>query len=333
MKTPAVTMFRSKENLHASILWLAIGGLTVFVVPFLKWLYVQDIPNLQFLLLIFSFPHFMQTYFLFYRKQELWMQHKLVSIVAPILIIAVIASTRGHRTPELILLQAAMILFFWHISRQAFGVAWHFVKNEYRSKNLRTLVLATPLLFAVAGWLHFNANANQVYVFKSWIDPLNLPNIYYQILQLVAWFVLSVLVVVLFLRSRRNGNIDARGFVFSVTPLFALAAWLHPLSLIGAYGLIPVFHGIQYLGFAVVTLEMGAIIASVSLVICGLVGWGVFQVLPGLFIGSEANAAWIVSGIYIFLNVHHFFIDSVIWKGSKKPLMTFGSKREPQQSK
>lgn len=316
-------MWRSKENWQSLALWLSIGGLTALAVPFLRWLNLPEVPNLQVLLLIFSFPHFMQTYFLFYRKKELWLQHKLVAIYAPIALIVIIALLKGQRESELILLHSAMVLFFWHISRQAFGVAWYFVKPEFRSKELRYLVLGTALIFAVSGWLHLNSNPNSVYVFKSYLDTLKISDIYYQIVQLLAWFVLAGTVFMLFLRQRRGSTLDSRGFLFSITPLFALAAWVHPLSLIGAFGLIPVFHGIQYLGFAVMSLEMTALLASVSLVICGIVGWGVFMLLPTLIIDSGIDAAWLVSGIYVFLNIHHFFIDSVIWKSKKMSALKF----------
>lgn len=113
-----------------------------------------------------------------------------------------------------------------------------------------------------------------------------------------------------------------------VTTWLALYIWWVPLTQLPEYYIlmVPFFHSLQYLPFAL-RLESAKIKknrwfylqSSIRLLILVAVGFGIFDLIPSLLDSSlqteSHQTAWFFSTSFIiFINIHHFFIDSVVWK-------------------
>lgn len=114
---------------------------------------------------------------------------------------------------------------------------------------------------------------------------------------------------------------------FLVSWLSFLVWWIPAKALPEFYVLaVPFFHSLQYLAFAAKLEDTRAhgsrfpkprIVALVLLTLCA--GIAAFEVVPSALdqafsTATEQSALFFVSAAGVFINIHHFFIDSVVWK-------------------
>ncbi len=117
-----------------------------------------------------------------------------------------------------------------------------------------------------------------------------------------------------------------------LVPWIAFYVWWVPVGDLPEYYLllVPFFHSLQYLPFAL-RLENEKIVknkflnlqASVRILILLLVGFLSFELIPSILdksLGTDVNqTAWFFATVIaVFINIHHFFIDSVVWKFKNK---------------
>jgi hypothetical protein len=117
-------------------------------------------------------------------------------------------------------------------------------------------------------------------------------------------------------------------------PLVAMFAWWVPAAYNPTfYVLIPLFHSLQYLPFAA-KVERGRtavrypehrsrrrrlIIVAATIAV---VGWFAFEVGPNLADSASGSSrrvglAFFAAMIPVFINIHHYFIDHVIWRAGE----------------
>jgi len=112
----------------------------------------------------------------------------------------------------------------------------------------------------------------------------------------------------------------------------ALHFWWLPILRQPEYNMlvVPFFHSLQYLPFAYrlekSTMKPGNwyhVRATVRVMLILLAGFVAFEGLPSfLDVTIAPNAIslpWFFVGCFsVFINIHHFFIDSVVWKFNQK---------------
>jgi hypothetical protein len=113
-----------------------------------------------------------------------------------------------------------------------------------------------------------------------------------------------------------------------VVPWVAFHVWWIPLIRQAEFYLlaVPFFHSLQYLPFAY-RLETGTLArdglraTKISLGVAARIalGFAAFELVPNtldgwLAPGAEMKHWFFVLAFAVFLNVHHFFIDSVVWR-------------------
>ena len=88
----------------------------------------------------------------------------------------------------------------------------------------------------------------------------------------------------------------------------------------------PLFHAVQYLPFVYRVEESrrraagagpAALVAVVAAVL--LAGWLAFELVPGTFdalldTSAALGFSFFVIAAMLFINIHHYFIDNVIWR-------------------
>ncbi len=293
-------------------------------------------------------PHFSVTYLLFYRdfrrrafgstfSSVQRLRYLAAGVLAPLLLAgwAIVGlSTRSAPTLGL-LIQLMFFLVGWHYVKQGFGVM--VVLSARRGIRFSAKERGVILFHCYAGWAYAWANpydpghlAEQkgvVYrtvAHATWLEPLAL---------VVVSLSTLALIVVLAQKVRREGPLPL------LTPLTALLcsvwAWLvfssiDPLVIY----VVPALHGLQYLYF--VRLMKGnrakerqgppwfeAPVATRLLLLAFsaiALGWLLFRGLPpaldDLFAlhGPHLGATPFFAAIYALVNLHHYFMDSVIWR-------------------
>jgi len=298
-------------------------------------------------------PHFAVTYCLFYRAfaarafggasgAPLRARYVLAGIAVPLglAVWAVAALATKSATSLGLLVQLMFLLVGWHYVKQGFGVM--IVLAARRGVRFARGERIALLAHAFAGWAYAWASPadpgteveEKGVVFTTVLHPVWLERTTHAVFLATA----CALVVVLARKWRREGWLPV------VTPLTALLCSIWSWSIYSSIDplvvyAIPALHSVQYLYF-VWLLRRGegreregppwfepaaasrlAMLAASAL---GL-GWILFHGAPSLLddvlVPRRLPAAQAALGptpyfaaLYTFVNIHHFVMDSVIWR-------------------
>jgi hypothetical protein len=294
-------------------------------------------------------PHFTVTYLLFYKNARQrafgseWsptqrLRYVLAGLVVPLglLLWAGVALASGSASLLGLMIQLMFLLVGWHYVKQGFGVLS--VLSARRGVRFDALERRVILAHCFAGWAYAWASPadpgklvqeNGV-VFGTIAHPLWLEAV------TQAAFLLSALLVsgVLLRKWRRERRLPPLG------PLVALliSVWLwmvySSLDPLMVY-VIPALHSIQYLYFVWLLrrnearesegpprfgrpapLQVGLL--ALSAVALGLLAMRGFPALLDAAFGGVEEVGLgptpYFAAIYTFINIHHYFMDSVIWR-------------------
>jgi hypothetical protein len=293
----------------------------------------------------------MASYKLAYeRGPRFVMRHGLALVVGPLLVAGVIAwAYRAYLTPhgdsgalvrlgdamraigletplghsatvgkELITLvsSATFLAVGWHYGKQAYGammVYAHYDGYELDGQQ-KALVRWSIHGIWIVSWLQGNFRPTfrtfHVAALALWIGTV----------LAIAWFVI--------VRNRRErGKLPSATFL---VPYIAFVVWWLPALGQNDYVvyLVPFFHGLQYLAFVhkvertrLVTKHprtarlRGAVLALVLVA----TGFAAFELLPSLADTKldtlgRFGAGYFIVTVTLFLNLHHYLIDSVVWR-------------------
>ena len=217
----------------------------------------------------------------------------------------------------------------WHYAKQTYGcmrVMAHFDGYSMSPKEWRLIKLGLfSVWFCSFIWANTGNNTDQLHgIFyasfglPSWMNGLALTMVVFCVLAAVLTFQLI---------HKETGKRPSANML--VAPVAFVLWWLPPFVQMEFYlWIVPFFHSIQYLAF-VYRLEQQRIaetnpqsesfiggLVALSLV---LVGFTVFELAPNALdsiLGTqEALGVWFFfAAAVLFINVHHYFIDNVIWR-------------------
>ena len=276
---------------------------------------------------VINMPHFMASYRLVYRSRETIMKHKWASMYVPAILIAyiLVAVWYAQYSPVLviILISVASAYLAWHYTGQVWGMMASYAyldgtKFEPSERFLVRTGLRILLAWHVAWFL-----------FTQLRDPTMVRP---------AYLLLSGGTVIAF-GLGLTGLVKMRKRTGKMPPARALVAWLaifvwyavmarDPKALFW----IQIAHALQYLAFPI-RVELNrtakapkhspaAVAGHMALYGIALlaVSYLVAQVVPGTAMGIVGDVFGEEPGrvapvlILMFINIHHYFTDGVIWK-------------------
>ena len=274
-----------------------------------------------------NMPHFMASYRLVYRSRESILRHKWASIYVPsiLAVYILVAVWEAQSSPVfvVILVSVSSAYLAWHYTGQVWGMMASYAYLDGRSfeKNERFLI-RTGLRILLAWHVTW-------FLYTQLRDPSPVRPFYVVISAgTVVAFALGLIGLVKM--RRRTGKLP---------PPRALVAWL---SLFVWYAVmardpkaifwIQIAHALQYLAFPIrVELNRTRADSARSAARVGLhmaaygagliaVSYLVAQVVPGRAMDAVANIFGEEPGrvtpvlLLLFINIHHYFTDGVIWK-------------------
>ena len=278
------------------------------------------------LLTLINMPHFMASYRIVYRSREMILRHKWASLYVPALLLAymgfALASTENTRVLVVILVTVASAYLAWHYTGQVWGMMASFAylegaRFDDRERKLIRTGLRILLAWHVAWFLYTQLR-----------DPSRVRALY---------LVISAGSVVAFALGAA-GLLRMRRRIGRLPPARALVAWA---SLFVWYAMmardpralfwVQLAHALQYLAFPI-RVEMNNASQRIP-------GRGRFLVHMGLYAAVLLGLSWAITGyvpatamgvvgdffsedprwaapilILLFINIHHYFTDGVIWK-------------------
>lgn len=359
-KVTAVAAVREDSTF---IVNMALGGFSILFMA-ACWIFIDkgvsvfNISQIAFAAaFIANHPHFASSYMLLYadfRKNILKnIKYFWAAVIVPAVLFSYLlycllaerADLLGHSV------SAMFFLVGWHYVKQIFGVVvvTSALKKYFYSKTERNIILFN--LFSIWGISFFNS--------QTYMGSFDFYGIKYQsfgfdrmwLMASYTGFVLS-LITLIALHVRKyihEGTLPISSAVIAMVSLYAwyLPAFSHPHF---AY-LIPFFHSLQYLVF-VWFFKKNQVKAGLPAhdgvthrrewirQFCGyiaislILGAMFFEFIPKnldkVYKFSEAGLGGnpILVVFLLFINIHHYFIDNVIWKSAnpevKKHLFMHG---------
>jgi hypothetical protein len=296
-------------------------------------------------------PHFAVTYLLFYRdvrarlfSSELPVAQRLryafAGFVAPFALVVWAALSLWVEAGAWLgaMTQLMFALVGWHYVKQSFGMVS--VLSARRGTAYSTSERRALLSHCLAGWIYGWASPYdpgravdekgviyQTLAHPLWLEPLTRA-VFWATLLLVAW--------VLVAKQRREGALPLApltGF-FSAVWLWTVWSGIDPVFMY----LIPALHSVQYLYFVWLLKRNQArahegppsfgrppgVVLGGLLALSLLLGAVLFHLLPSSLddaLVDQRVAAWSELGptpyfaaIFTIVNLHHYFMDFVIWR-------------------
>lgn len=282
--------------------------------------------DVSWLLILFSYPHFLASYFWFYKNQTLREENRFVGKYLPVMIVILLALVYSLKVDFLLqaMLIAAWILLFWHFAKQSYGCSVFLGKQEFPVES-KSLLLYSYLCLAGFGFLNIQRQESQVLLFKSYVRVFKVPEMFSMALLTFAWILFFAFVATFIKQAGSETTSEKlkKTVVISI-PWVANLMWFSWWTVESFFVLIPVFHAIQYAPFILQGLsrlqnESKALVKSIV---------SIFVVSFLFFVGLPfaVNSWWpemaqgLVTSVFIFFNLHHFFIDSVGWKLSQESI-------------
>lgn len=271
-----------------------------------------------------NMPHFMASYRIVYRSREMIMRHKGASIYVPAILLAYIAVTltlAPLTQPLAVLLVAVASAYLaWHYTGQVWGMMASFAYLEgITFTGTERMCIRTGLRILLAWhvvWFAYTTLRD-----ASLVRPL------YLLISGGTLFAFALGAVGLGQMYRRTGKMP---------PARALVAWLAIFVWYAVMARDPraifwiqIAHALQYLAFPIrveinrteaqhpgtVARHMaayGVALLAVSYVMSQVLPASAMSVVANLFGEEPGRAAPVL--ILMFINIHHYFTDGVIWK-------------------
>jgi len=291
----------------------------------------------------FNHPHFAHSYQLFYRgyaakltsprySASLRFGYLLCGLLVPLAMAGFFAWTvlAGDARTLGYAVNGMFFLVGWHYAKQGYGMAMvdAALKKAFFSNTEKKLLLANAFIVWLASWLLGNQWLGQQAQFWGIVYtalPVG-PN-WIPVAQALMWASGAGVLALLAVRYACGKPVAWNGLVAYAAALYPWLLLRDPLLLLW----VPLFHSLQYL--AVVWRYQANVVRGRSASWRGralrlggfmgvglALGWAGFWALPR-WLGAHVPYDQAVFGdslflfiFWIFINVHHYFLDTVMWR-------------------
>lgn len=342
----------NKDSYLDADVWL-MGGISI-VISLAFWLFVDrgaslvTVSQVAFTLaFVCNHPHFLSSYVMLYgdyrdrlfkRPRYLW-----AGVIAPLLLAGGLtyALTRADRGAMAQIITLMYLLVGWHYVKQIFGcvIVTSVQRGIFMTQLERRVLLTNLVLTWFMSWLGSHVRPAKFDFYGISHESLELPPI---LLDLVYAGVAVSLAAVVYTQVARFIRTGQKPSPPGVVAFVSLYVWYVPVAVHPAFGyMIPFFHSLQYLAF-VGRLKNNQVRAQIEplrdqawrrawveraggFALAALVlGALAFQFVPAwldqrhLVGGDGLGWAPMLAGFILFINIHHYFIDNVIWRSDNE---------------
>jgi hypothetical protein len=297
--------------------------------------------------IVINHPHFAATNYRLYHNRDNIMQYPITALVIPWVILAVVIGS--FYSPKFIAPIFYKVFMYWspyHFSGQTLGVTLIYARRagffvgKWERFTLSNVIYSSFLYMTARGDM-ITAATDIVLPAMSDVDQyrLGLPMWVSEII--LVWMILNAIgftyLIVKWCQEQKRLLPP-----IVLLPLVTQLIWFIPGAFVKSFYLfVPMFHSLQYLLIAwslqlKEKMDVEKITPSVGYVVKETARWGVinlvlgsilFWAIPtGLYYIFHNDLGWNFSDVFVLaiigagVQVHHFFVDGVIWKLKKKTI-------------
>jgi hypothetical protein len=220
----------------------------------------------------------------------------------------------------------------WHYSKQTFGCMMVYAKfDSYPLSTLHRNLIRYGLLSTWwVSWLYSHCSEGSFPFYGLTVYRLNLPYVWFQISYVLAGLLFAAIIILFGMRYLSDRRLPSLNFL---VPMVALLTWHVPLfGQPQFFVVIALFHSLQYFPFVAkveATRYRKTGNARGGLRLLGFfgamagVGYLAFYFVPESLDAvskslSYTGLPFFVMAIVLFINIHHYFIDNVLWRFKNK---------------
>jgi hypothetical protein len=325
---------------------LMLGGFSILAIPMVMFWSKINLTWLGNIIwvgaIIINSPHFAASYILFYRRmfggaltQTEKSRYWLTGVYIPLILLAYLAVCMKLKSPELLGLAFTMMVVTvgWHYAKQGFGMLMMDSAKtrsffDPRSRNILLYNTYSAWLLNFLATCHFSDR-----IFKEYFGipvrllPVQLPLV---LAALAIFAVTTILAIYVLVRKQRQQPIAAAGLTGYVASTYLwLPLLVHPVALL----IIPAFHSLQYLyvvsvfesnrathlanvefGGTKISARLRLVVFAASALALGalMFDFGPYWSTEFLMLDKNISTSYFL--FWVFVNIHHYFIDSVLWR-------------------
>ncbi|WP_339352590.1 hypothetical protein [Acinetobacter beijerinckii] len=329
----------NKNYLISPVLdFIMIGGLALFSYIIIVLINVPIAVDIVFWMFVLAFfvnsPHFMISYIIFYNssKNKIFKLNEFffAGVFIPLILLSflVYGFIFYDKNVFYYLLLCMFFLVGWHYIKQAYGcfIVYSAGNKVYYNKLEQEIIKFSLYPLWIFSFLRiFTSDSAKDF----WGLEYKTPALLLPFSNMIGWmsifgvfaFLGLLLYNVFFMKKKPN--------LIALTSIVVIYIWLSPLLWDNFYFyMIPFFHSLQYFLFSGAYTK-NKIEKENSGFRGWLFWWGGAFILGALFfefIPNLLDSVFLVDhnitphlfliSFILFINIHHYFIDSVIWKGS-----------------
>lgn len=342
-------------NAPVDFLIIGLASIIMYVVMFLLYQGQSVVwaGQLAFAMqIVINHPHFAATNYRLYHNRDNIMQYPITALVIPWLVLA--AMIGSFLSPTFIAVIFFKVFLYWspyHFSGQTLGITLIYARRagffvgKWERFTLSNLIYSSFLYMTARGDM-ITAASDLVLPVQYDVEQyrLGLPDWVPQVI--LVWMILNGLgFIALVAKWCRQQKRMIPAIV--LLPVVTQLVWFIPGAFCTSFYLfVPMWHSLQYLLIAwslqlkekmdveKITPSVSYVVketlrwGGINLVLGSILFWGIPQAMYFIFKNEfELNYSYLfVLGIIVAgVQVHHFFVDGVIWKLKKKtvasPLM------------
>jgi hypothetical protein len=328
--------------------FVCLGGSSLILVPLL---FLQPAEahreSLAVIMLLLAnavnHPHFAHSYQVFYRnfrskcfgtdyRPALRTRYVLAGIVVPLLLTLFFAASFLSNSARMLGCAGNFMVFVvgWHYVKQGYGLLMvdAALKKHWFQSSDKQILLINCYAVWILSWILINTRVSENELWGIRFYAIEIPMILRHVFILGAIAAGGLTMWTLAVRWKASGNTPPyNGIVAYTASLYGwlLLVQLSPLLLLVA----PALHSIQYLAVVwrfQINYEQGrdigyepkrtCLFAFIGIVLGFLGFWAVpilLDILAPYSTITFGNTACLFA-FWVFINVHHYFLDSVIWR-------------------
>lgn len=346
--------FKKTSMLHEQFDLWALGGASLLMILGFHLFVPASSSSYQLSWIMFyasfaiNYPHFLASYQLLYwdngRKILKDIKYFWAAIIAPLILLGIFSWGFISEDRKIMsgMVQLMYVTVGWHYVKQSFGIAivTSAKKKFFFTKPERYSLLAFLLSLAVFYFISVNVTADLANFYGINYSLFGIPEVWkYVSAGLTVFFLLLFFMFSLFRFIHTGEKMPLVGWI----AVLGMGIWYTPLFYHPHFFLmLPFFHSLQYL-VIVVALKKGkwrdlhntpssiekrrTLLAKYSSFFLTSIGlgflffYGIPTFLDGQFSSQEGQLSRQIIGpaafmaiFHLFINIHHYFIDNVIWR-------------------
>lgn len=295
-------------------------------------------------------PHFMHSYQIFYsgfwekvaKGAALRWRYLVAGVLVPLAMIGFFFWCMATVNAQAMAQAANVMLFLvgWHYVKQGYGIliVESVLKRAFFNDTEKTILRYNALSVWLASWMFFNRLLSENEIYGLSYVTVNIPSWLYGGMVSISVAMGLITLAMVVLKSRRSA-LPLNGLLAYATASYVwiVVGYLNPLAAL----IIPAFHSLQYLaivwryqlnkneerasgngrillGFVETTPARAATFRFILLgTFLGLIFFYAIPFTLDMLIDYREEVfgtTMFLFAIWVFINVHHYFMDNVIWR-------------------